>query len=282
MGSTPGGLRARIYRVWLYMFGFPNKFDPVRLVTSSTAMVSPMALFIFRVIAAAWAIVTRIWYGVHYAHLLEINNRFFTVISFWLLLAYFVFIVAASLRMKSYKWSTNFEEESEDSYIYGKTNLIRFCKFVNIVFEVVIASVTGVVLVFWILIFDKNNISNLAFNILLHGINLPFVYVDLFLSRTHIHPAHVLYMLLWLILYMFAGWIIHAETGEWVYVFLDYNLKTTPAYYIGILIVFALMFYWAYALCKLRDRVAKRINDRDEATYYRTNSRDVTIVMTPQ
>eukprot|EP01113_Clastostelium_recurvatum_P021792 TRINITY_DN2586_c0_g1_i4.p1 TRINITY_DN2586_c0_g1~~TRINITY_DN2586_c0_g1_i4.p1 ORF type:complete len:291 (-),score=40.08 TRINITY_DN2586_c0_g1_i4:46-885(-) len=244
---------------------FPCTYDPLTLLTSSTRLVSPYGLFVYRVLSCVFLGFVKV-----YDVSLDANaeeNRFFTILNFMLLIIYYILLVIASIRVKSWRLEdNNGHYESVCNWrltLDHKFSLL--CKIINILYEILVCCTIGIVIVYWILLYHPGTYlspPDMFINVTVHGLNALFMLMDLFLSRAKIYPGHVFYPIIWMSIYTCMAWTYYGVEQEWIYPFLNWSLKFSVLYYAGLFAGFILLYFLGLALCHLRDKVASKIHHR--------------------
>eukprot|EP01112_Ceratiomyxa_fruticulosa_P018322 TRINITY_DN5837_c0_g1_i5.p1 TRINITY_DN5837_c0_g1~~TRINITY_DN5837_c0_g1_i5.p1 ORF type:complete len:269 (-),score=29.21 TRINITY_DN5837_c0_g1_i5:127-933(-) len=245
-----------------HLFGFPDDYDPIQFVISPFRFISPLTLFNVRVFLCVYVLVIRIWTEDING---EDNNIYFTVLSYWHLLSYLAFVLVISIKMKS--WNLKYDDmdfsKPSEFCCSPDTHFTRFCKYLTVSSEVLTSLTMGIVIVFWGLLYDSSKPfvgAELFENISVHGFNALFTLTDLFMCCRKIYPKQICYLLFWLLLYMLSTMIYHHSTSIWVYPFLNYFSPFATGYYIGILVLFVILYYFGYGLQRFRDFLSIKIN----------------------
>ncbi|KAI1317464.1 hypothetical protein EDD11_008401 [Mortierella claussenii] len=125
-----------------------------------------------------------------------------------------------------------------------------------VVFHIVVPAI------YWGMLFDPNNTMdtlNKYVDFSHHGADLACILVEMLLNRMELPWVSILGPLSMIILYMFLAWVYFAARGEWLYGFLDWSKgPIAAAWYIGLLVIFALLFALQKLLHQGRDALFKR------------------------
>ncbi|KAG0373657.1 hypothetical protein BGX24_011415 [Mortierella sp. AD032] len=124
-----------------------------------------------------------------------------------------------------------------------------------VVFHIVVPAI------YWGMLFDPNNTMdtlNQYVDYSHHGADFACILVEMIFNRMELPWVGVLGPLLMIILYMFLAWVYFAARGEWLYGFLDWSKGGIAAgWYIGLLIIFALLFILQKYIHQGRDSALK-------------------------
>ncbi|KAG9320042.1 hypothetical protein KVV02_000687 [Mortierella alpina] len=125
--------------------------------------------------------------------------------------------------------------------------------------------------IYWGMLFDPNNTMdtlNKYVDFSHHGADLACIVFEMVFNRMELPWVAILGPLCMIILYMFLAWVYFAARGEWLYGFLDWSKGPIAAgWYIGLLLIFALLFVLQKYIHQGRDALLKRrramVGDRD-------------------
>lgn len=201
--------------------------------------------------------------------------RFYTVWNFTLVVVYFFFALAQSIR--AYFHNFVLSEVAKQSF---------FDRATYILFQVCISMSFLVDVVLWSILYPNAVHSDDEdccyqytnfFSITVHGINLALMLVDLFLNRVTFVHSHIVFIIYWLLAYGAFEWIYVAKTGDDpVYFFMDTSKKVAPAWYIGMFALHVLFYYVAFGLTHLRRKCCGiRENEQAESTYLLTTTSSI-------
>ncbi|KAK9704405.1 hypothetical protein K7432_010215 [Basidiobolus ranarum] len=113
--------------------------------------------------------------------------------------------------------------------------------------------------IYWGMLFDPNNtmdVLNKYVDFSHHGADLACMLIEVLFNRMELFFVHIIGTWAFIILYMFLAWVYFAARGEWLYSFLDWNQgPMAAAWYIGLLVIFGLLFVFQLYLHRGRDRV---------------------------
>ncbi|KAF9348532.1 hypothetical protein BGX26_013057 [Mortierella sp. AD094] len=115
--------------------------------------------------------------------------------------------------------------------------------------------------IYWGMLFDPNNTMdtvNQYVDYSHHGADLLCLLLEMIFNRMELPWVYVLGPISMIILYMFLAWVYFAARGEWLYSFLDWSKgPIAAAWYIGLLIIFALLFVLQRYIHRGRDYALK-------------------------
>ncbi|KAF9901787.1 hypothetical protein EC991_005669 [Linnemannia zychae] len=124
-----------------------------------------------------------------------------------------------------------------------------------VVFHIVVPAI------YWGMLFDPNNTMdtlNQYVDYSHHGADFACILVEMIFNRMELPWVAVLGPLVMIILYMFLAWVYFAARGEWLYGFLDWSKGGIAAgWYIGLLLIFALLFVLQKYIHQGRDSALK-------------------------
>ncbi|KAF9365647.1 hypothetical protein BGX34_009182 [Mortierella sp. NVP85] len=125
-----------------------------------------------------------------------------------------------------------------------------------VVFHIVVPAI------YWSMLFDPNNTMdglNKYVDFSHHGADLACILVEMLFNRMELPWISILGPMTMIILYMFLAWVYFAARGEWLYGFLDWSKGAVAAgWYIGLLVIFALLFVLQKYIHQGRDAALKR------------------------
>ncbi|KAG0200316.1 hypothetical protein BGX28_006575 [Mortierella sp. GBA30] len=125
-----------------------------------------------------------------------------------------------------------------------------------VVFHIVVPAI------YWGMLFDPNNTMdtlNKYVDFSHHGADLACILLEMIFNRMELPWVAILGPLSMIILYMFLAWVYFAARGEWLYGFLDWSKGPMAAvWYIGLLLIFALLFVLQKYIHQGRDLLLKR------------------------
>ncbi|KAF9427936.1 hypothetical protein BGZ94_003796 [Podila epigama] len=110
--------------------------------------------------------------------------------------------------------------------------------------------------IYWGLLFDPNNTMdplNEYVDYSHHGIDFFCILSEMVFNHMNLLFVHVLGPISMIILYMFLAWVYYAARKEWLYGFLDWSSSLAPAWYIGLLLIFGLLFLLQLYIHRGRD-----------------------------
>ncbi|KAG0230662.1 hypothetical protein B0O80DRAFT_463026 [Mortierella sp. GBAus27b] len=126
----------------------------------------------------------------------------------------------------------------------------------TVVFHIVVPAI------YWGMLFDPNNTMdtlNQYVDYSHHGADFACILVEMIFNRMELPWVAVLGPLSMIILYMFLAWVYFAARGEWLYGFLDWSKgPMAAAWYIGLLVIFGLLFVLQKYIHQGRDAILKR------------------------
>lgn len=243
---------------------------PANLALSYVA--SPTVLLVYRLGIFTYCCSILIWLLARKEG--EKGLLFYTVWNFTFLTVFFLLasVQSVSARMVGYDVSRN-----PSTRLLDRTTLIMFEIAMTIVFLVDV--------VLWGVLYpqakhvahrDDNPdaccqkfLNFGSYNV--HGFNMIFMLGELFLNRIPIIPAHVSFVIFWMLTYGIYSWIIRASGGRWVYFFLDTTKQDAPGWYLGMAALHIVFFFFAFGLTKLKTRCFRNARDTEaeeiEATY---------------
>ncbi|GJJ71641.1 hypothetical protein EMPS_03991 [Entomortierella parvispora] len=108
-----------------------------------------------------------------------------------------------------------------------------------VVFHIVVPAI------YWGMLFDPNNTMdtlNKYVDFSHHGADLGCILFEMIFNRMDLPWVCLLGPITMIILYMFLAWVYFAARGEWLYGFLDWSSSLAAAWYIGLLVAFAILF----------------------------------------
>ncbi|KAG0050523.1 hypothetical protein BGZ83_004685 [Gryganskiella cystojenkinii] len=108
-----------------------------------------------------------------------------------------------------------------------------------VVFHIVVPAI------YWGMLFDPNNTMdtlNKYVDFSHHGADFACILFEMVFNRMDLPWFCLLGPISMIILYMFLAWVYYAARGEWLYGFLNWNDSLAAAWYIGLLVAFALLF----------------------------------------
>ncbi|KAG0271994.1 hypothetical protein BGZ95_000132 [Linnemannia exigua] len=124
-----------------------------------------------------------------------------------------------------------------------------------VVFHIVVPAI------YWGMLFDPNNTMdtlNQYVDYSHHGVDFACILIEMIFNRMELPWVGVLGPLVMIILYMFLAWVYFAARGEWLYGFLDWSKGGIAAgWYIGLLLIFALLFVLQKYIHQGRDSALK-------------------------
>ncbi|KAG0295543.1 hypothetical protein BGZ96_011493 [Linnemannia gamsii] len=124
-----------------------------------------------------------------------------------------------------------------------------------VVFHIVVPAI------YWGMLFDPNNTMdtlNKYVDFSHHGADFACILVEMVFNRMELPWVAILGPLGMIILYMFLAWVYFAARGEWLYGFLDWSKGPVAAgWYIGLLVIFALLFVLQKYIHQGRDSALK-------------------------
>ncbi|KAF8975220.1 hypothetical protein BGZ46_009325 [Entomortierella lignicola] len=92
-----------------------------------------------------------------------------------------------------------------------------------------------------------------------HGVDLFCLLMEMIFNRMELPWVYVLGPISMIILYMFLAWVYFAARGQWLYSFLDWSKgPIAAAWYIGLLLIFTLLFVLQRYIHRGRDLALKR------------------------
>ncbi|KAF9319293.1 hypothetical protein BG003_009503 [Podila horticola] len=125
-----------------------------------------------------------------------------------------------------------------------------------VVFHIVVPAI------YWGMLFDPNNTMdtlNQYVDYSHHGVDFACILFEMILNRMNLLYVHVLGPICMIILYMFLAWVYFAARGEWLYGFLDWSKGgIAAAWYIGLLLIFGLLFIMQMFIHRGRDSLFAR------------------------
>ncbi|KAF9121646.1 hypothetical protein BGW39_010366 [Mortierella sp. 14UC] len=124
-----------------------------------------------------------------------------------------------------------------------------------VVFHIVVPAI------YWGMLFDPKNtmdVLNRYVDYSHHGADFACILVEMIFNRMELPWVAVLGPLVMIVLYMFLAWVYFAARGEWLYGFLDWSKGGIAAgWYIGLLLIFALLFILQKYIHQGRDSALK-------------------------
>ncbi|KAG0015441.1 hypothetical protein BGZ81_011685 [Podila clonocystis] len=143
-----------------------------------------------------------------------------------------------------------------------------------VVFHIVVPAI------YWGMLFDPNNtmdILNQYVDYSHHGVDFACILFEIILNRMNLLYIHVLGPICMIILYMFLAWVYFAARGEWLYGFLDWSKGgIAAAWYIGLLLIFGLLFLLQMFIHRGRDSLFARrravVGAQDGTAAFENNS----------
>lgn len=197
----------------------------------------------------------------------------FAFYTMWNYLMFTVFfgcvLVATLVYLRRHGWRFPEEASSYDSVddleydLDERDSRFRIAAFVKvtwIMFEIVFSCVFLVDIVVWTILLpfsisqhDEGAIVNfVSFNV--HASNVLFVLVEAFFNRIKFAAAHIVFPLLWAMIYMVWAWIYYDFSGSWVYPFVQTDQNSAPAWYLLMLVMHSAFFGMGYGLWLLKER----------------------------
>ncbi|KAL1916914.1 uncharacterized protein VTP21DRAFT_5111 [Calcarisporiella thermophila] len=245
------------YKSCLVKFFHLHPPDPIDRFTTSY-WVRPYVLLITRTLSLSYALATFI------GRFILLQNRLYSYIFYFTNLSYIGLLLYF---MIAFILSVMYIRGSELQFLRGVWGLI-----VWIIYELFATFHLLVPIVFWAILFPaafeeardaKISPGYTWSTISVHALDLILLIPEVVLNRIPIAVAHMIFVVIILLLYMFETWIVHAQTGKWVYPFLNWDPPGRAAgYYLGVLVLTLLIFLVQYAVYRLKEWTARRIDSR--------------------
>ncbi|KAF9940391.1 hypothetical protein BGZ65_007112 [Modicella reniformis] len=116
--------------------------------------------------------------------------------------------------------------------------------------------------IYWGMLFDPHNTMdtlNKYVDFSHHGADFACILVEMIFNRMELPWVTIMGPISMIILYMFLAWVYFAARGEWLYGFLDWSKGPVAAgWYIGLLVIFSLLFVLQKYIHHGRDSLLKR------------------------
>ncbi|KAJ3240708.1 hypothetical protein HDU81_002899 [Chytriomyces hyalinus] len=221
--------------------------DALALVSS--VHVSPVTLFWIRALLALYAWTCLI------AEIYIVRNELGIYFTDWSWLGVVVYLTTAVYNSYIYtsQMGALLKLESRSSWV----------KYINWVIYALPATYAFIVsIVFWTLL--AGYLAGAAplekwASISLHAGNSVIMLTELVLGRVPMAYPLILPMIVIALLYLALSFVYHGSSGGWVYPFLDTGKPFSWAYYVGLIVAFAVCFCLVTAIHKGRDRRRARL-----------------------
>ncbi|KAF9098493.1 hypothetical protein BGX23_006092 [Mortierella sp. AD031] len=155
----------------------------------------------------------------------------------------------------TFKFARNKNLDSLTNQHWFLTSALSLLYASVVVFHIVVPAI------YWGMLFDPNNTMdtlNKYVDFSHHGADFGCILVEMIFNRMELPWVAILGPLLMIILYMFLAWVYFAARGEWLYGFLDWSKGPIAAgWYIGLLLIFALLFALQKYIHQGRDSALK-------------------------
>ncbi|KAJ5078603.1 hypothetical protein M0811_04928 [Anaeramoeba ignava] len=180
--------------------------------------------------------------------------------SFTLLLVYLIFSsILSFMFLLKLKKSENPEEllhpkVKEEANIWYKLGLI--------IFQMAFTNAWLVTSFFWAFLADKVKL----FSCFLHGVNVVPPTVDLFFNQATFPKPHLLFSIIFDLIYLIPFYIYYSQTHEWVYDVLDVSQKYGLGYIFHLIAIILIILFFSFGglLAWIRDRKHRsRISKED-------------------
>ncbi|KAL8680924.1 MAG: hypothetical protein Q9186_002936 [Xanthomendoza sp. 1 TL-2023] len=264
------------------MLGASQPFDSTHRYTTSWIL-PPLLLAIFRLIISIYIFTTIFFiFGWNGAHRSPEQSRasfsFFTNLGYWGLGFYFLFsfLHTFSYARTGKSWLQRWPRVLQVAHIIFYTTVVTFPILVTAVFWALLYNGTWFPTEFqgW------SNISQ-------HALNTVFAAFEIFLTRTSPPPpAHLLFLVILLALYLALAYLTHVTAGFYPYSFLDPNKGSgkLAGYILGILAAACVIFGIVWGIIWIRrwlteakmgmnGQFTKHMNVRDEEMMEMTSER---------
>ncbi|KAG0348974.1 hypothetical protein BG004_003136 [Podila humilis] len=164
------------------------------------------------------------------------------------------YYLAATYHSHSYVRHKNLDSLTKQHWFLSCALWLLYASVV--VFHIVVPAI------YWGMLFDPNNTMdpvNEYVDYSHHGVDFACILFEMVLNRMNLLYIHILGPISMIILYMFLAWVYYAARGDWLYGFLDWNKGAiAAAWYIGLLLIFALLFLAQMFLHRGRDSLFVR------------------------
>jgi len=194
---------------------------------------------------------------------------FFTMWNYCMFTLYFlfVFIASAVFLVKTMMSDKNLAHSVAKSYIDEDEEprlILRVAaKTLWIAFEICCTLVFLVDITVWAILLpnaeDTNSGSTVgdivnfySFNV--HASNALFMMFEMFWNRLSFTPSHLLFVLLWALVYAMWSWVWFAWKGLWVYFFVDTEQNTAAGWYLLLLAMHSVFFFMVYGFWLLKEK----------------------------
>jgi len=174
--------------------------------------------------------------------------RYYSELNYFLLMAYFV---TAAIMSGMYQLSM---ARTGGYRINGPTQCNLQEKMFWVLFEIVLSNAPFVDIVFWLLVYPESNDYAGIYGISSRIFNCLFIIVELLLNQIEVIPVHVVFAVLYGIIYLLFVWVVYASTSTWVYDFLNWSKPVTPFAYVILLVLVVIFYLLAVGLSQARNK----------------------------
>ncbi|KAF9916608.1 hypothetical protein FBU30_001262 [Linnemannia zychae] len=240
--STPTGLR----KIFNY-----DALDLSRMVSSN--LVSAKTLLVIRAIVALH--LTAVFIATLYVsardNVFYMVPTTFTNLSNIGLTAYYL-----TATYHSYSYVKNRNLDSLTNQHWFLTSALSLLYASVAVFHIVVPAI------YWGMLFNPKNTMdtlNKYVDYSHHGVDFACLLLEMIFNRMEMPWIAILGPMCMIILYMFLAWVYFAARQEWLYGFLDWSKGAVAVgWYIGLLLIFALLFVFQKYIHQGRDSALKR------------------------
>ncbi|KAF9898083.1 hypothetical protein BX616_004516 [Lobosporangium transversale] len=227
-----------------------DRLDLTRIISSN--LVSANALFLIRLFVSLHlsAVFIATLYVSARDEVFYMVFTTFTNLSNIGLTAYYL-----TVTYHSYSFNRHRDLRSLTSQHWLLTSALGLLYASVVVFHIVVPAI------YWSLLFDPNNTMdtlNEYVDYSHHGVDFACILIEMIFNRMELPWVYILGPISMIILYMFLAWVYFAVRGLWLYSFLDWsNGAMAAAWYIALLIGFALLFVLQKYIHQGRDRLTR-------------------------
>jgi len=213
-------------------------------------------LLLIRLGISAYCFVMLLFGFGYYSWNLGIFFRYYSDINYFLLVAYFLTVSIMHTfhrlgigRQGSYMSDLNMTCNAQEKALW-------------ILFEIVLCNTFYVDVVYWLIIFPWQSEAMTAYFITSRALNSLFITIEILLNQIEVIPIHMIFSLLFGVLYMFYVWILFASTSTWVYDFLDWDNAITPFTYLMLLVMIGVFYMVGFGFSQARNKMFEWNNKR--------------------